>query len=188
MLVRFPNGQLIALGLLVSASTLGFSQTGFDTEINVGTRIPTVAELIQFFSEDDDKASITTRGGIKVSEDDRVPSGSRSISMQIQFAFDSYALTDLSIEQLKPVGDALASPELMSVDFDIEGHTDASGSEAYNLSLSGKRAASVRTYLMEHYGIIASRIATKARGESQLLNPEQPFSGENRRVRIVAVY
>jgi outer membrane protein OmpA-like peptidoglycan-associated protein len=70
---------------------------------------------------------------------------------------------------------------------EIEGHTDAVGSEEYNLRLSQSRAESVRDYLGQG-GIPASRIiATRGLGKSQPVADNSTPSGRqiNRRVEIV---
>ena len=42
----------------------------------------------------------------------------------------------------------MKNDKLMSLRFSVEGHTDAKGSEAYNVNLSQKRASSVVQYLI----------------------------------------
>ena len=80
---------------------------------------------------------------------------------------------------------ALASPQLEGRKFTVIGHTDASGSAAYNKALSDRRAAAVRRYLTEN-GVASSRLRAMGKGESQLLNANEPDAGENRRVEIQA--
>ena len=70
--------------------------------------------------------------------------------------------------------------------FQIEGHTDAKGSESYNKALSQRRADAVQKYLTEQ-GIASERMTARGLGYSQLLYPDQPQAAENRRVRIVAL-
>jgi outer membrane protein OmpA-like peptidoglycan-associated protein len=67
----------------------------------------------------------------------------------------------------------------------IEGHTDASGSDAHNQSLSERRAASVRNYTTSH-GVLADRITTQGYGESQPVADNTSVSGKkaNRRVEV----
>ena len=67
-----------------------------------------------------------------------------------------------------------------------EGHTDAVGSEVYNNKLSDERAASVKEYLVNKFGISAKQISASGKGKSGLLDPSHPDSEVNRRVRIVA--
>jgi outer membrane protein OmpA-like peptidoglycan-associated protein len=63
----------------------------------------------------------------------------------------------------------------------VEGHTDATGSEAYNQKLSERRAQSVATALVQE-GVMRSRITTIGYGETQLISSDDAM---NRRVRVV---
>ena len=68
----------------------------------------------------------------------------------------------------------------------IEGHTDASGSEAFNLNLSQKRADAVRLLLI-NYGVKAARIEAIGMGESLPVADNNTASGKakNRRVDVI---
>lgn len=68
----------------------------------------------------------------------------------------------------------------------IEGHTDSSGSEAFNLSLSHDRADAVKSLLVE-YGIDALRIEAIGMGESLPVadNNSEAGKAKNRRVEII---
>ncbi len=110
-----------------------------------------------------------------------------SISMEINFEYNSAILTDQSIGQLAPLGQALQSPELAKHSFMLEGHTDSVGPEEYNMSLSERRAKSVGLFLSKFYGVNAERLDLVGRGESDLLDPENPTSGTNRRVTITTM-
>ena len=112
--------------------------------------------------------------------------GETALSMEIVFGYKSAELTDLGKESLKPVGEALASDKLNNFNFIVEGHTDAVGSDAYNLSLSEKRAASVKQFLVDTYKINPSHIQVLGKGKNGLLDPKNPDSEINRRVRIIA--
>lgn len=70
----------------------------------------------------------------------------------------------------------------------IVGHTDATGTDAYNYTLSEKRAAAVKTYA-ESQGIAASRLTTEGRGETEPIADNTSDSGkaQNRRVEVVIV-
>ena len=69
----------------------------------------------------------------------------------------------------------------------IEGHTDSSGSQKYNLDLSKSRAEAVRQTLIVDYGIAASRLTTKGYGESRPIDNNDSAAGRenNRRVELV---
>lgn len=68
----------------------------------------------------------------------------------------------------------------------IEGHTDNVGSDASNLSLSQRRAESVRTYLLEQ-GISNNRLSAYGKGESFPVASNDSISGRalNRRVEVI---
>lgn len=54
--------------------------------------------------------------------------------------------------------------------FELGSHTDARGSDPYNLSLSDKRAKSAVDYIVSHCGIDPEAITSKGYGETQLIN------------------
>jgi outer membrane protein OmpA-like peptidoglycan-associated protein len=70
----------------------------------------------------------------------------------------------------------------------IVGHTDATGTDAYNYKLSERRAAAVKTYAVSQ-GIPASRLTTEGRGETEPISDNTTDTGkaQNRRVEIVIV-
>jgi outer membrane protein OmpA-like peptidoglycan-associated protein len=103
------------------------------------------------------------------------------LTLKLNFAFDSSALTDSDKAQL----DA-AVAELKRLNWTsgvIEGHTDSIGSDAYNQKLSERRAETVRAYLAAQ-GIADSRMVPTGFGESQPVADNKTAEGraENRRV------
>ncbi len=114
-----------------------------------------------------------------------VQSAPPSVALDIRFGFNSAELTNQAREQLDQLGAALTSDALASFTFDIEGHTDAKGSDTYNRSLSDERARAVKRYLVEQYGVDAGRLRAVGFGESKLKRPDDPEHGDNRRVEIV---
>ena len=68
----------------------------------------------------------------------------------------------------------------------IEGHTDSSGSDAYNQNLSERRANAVSSALA-NYGIAASRLSTKGLGETYPVTSNETLAGrqKNRRVELI---
>jgi outer membrane protein OmpA-like peptidoglycan-associated protein len=108
-----------------------------------------------------------------------------AIDLQVYFDFDS---TEISLDaegQLRELGRALADPKLKGATISINGHTDGKGSDAFNKRLSERRAASIKTYLVDNFGLSASNLRTVGYGKSRLKNPSDPFAAENRRVEVV---
>lgn len=104
----------------------------------------------------------------------------------VLFDFNKATLKPGAREKLsKLTGILLAYPGEYRME--IEGHTDAIGSEEYNLRLSQARAESVRDYLAQA-GMPASRIiATRGMGKSQPVADNATAAGRqvNRRVEII---
>ena len=113
------------------------------------------------------------------------PAKPASINMQINFEFNSDQISGSSERTMATLAKALSSPQLENRNFTVVGHTDAKGSAGYNKALSDRRAAAVRRYLIDN-GVAASRLRAVGKGESQLLNNDDPEGAENRRVEIQA--
>ncbi|MDH3860868.1 MAG: OmpA family protein, partial [Gammaproteobacteria bacterium] len=71
---------------------------------------------------------------------------------------------------------------------EVAGHTDSTGSDAYNQSLSERRAGSVSAYLQGR-GVISQRLITVGMGESRPIadNSSEVGRQANRRVEITMV-
>jgi outer membrane protein OmpA-like peptidoglycan-associated protein len=98
----------------------------------------------------------------------------------VNFEFNSDKLTPAARENLDQFAKALADPRLKGQKFEIDGHTDATGAEQYNLGLSERRAAAVVAYLASQ-GLDAADLKAKGFGKSKP-RVADPFSPENRRV------
>jgi outer membrane protein OmpA-like peptidoglycan-associated protein len=82
----------------------------------------------------------------------------------IHFEFDKSRILPSSYPVLNQIVATIQGANVRHVT--IEGHTDSKGSDAYNVSLSDRRAASVREYLSDH-GIQSSEMNSVGRGESE---------------------
>jgi outer membrane protein OmpA-like peptidoglycan-associated protein len=109
----------------------------------------------------------------------------KSVTMEIMFEYKSDQLTNSAIEQLKPLGEALASEQLRGFSYLIQGHTDIIGSYAYNKDLSLRRAISVKQYLTNNFDFKGKSIDVEGKGKSELADPLNPTSEKNRRVKII---
>jgi OOP family OmpA-OmpF porin len=101
----------------------------------------------------------------------------------VNFAFDKADITDdstvildVAIEQLNKCPD---------LSLFVDGHTDWTGPEEYNMGLSERRAAAVRNYLVAN-GISSHRLTPRGFGESQPIAPNDTRDGRamNRRTEL----
>jgi hypothetical protein len=111
----------------------------------------------------------------------------RAIDLTVYFEYNSAKVTERTREVLDRLGEALNSPELQNHRFLIAGHTDAVGTDEFNLDLSYRRAQAVRDYLVHVHHIPKGRIAVKGWGRSRLKDAMHPDSGINRRVEVALI-
>lgn len=110
-----------------------------------------------------------------------------AIAMDVKFAYDSAQLSEAAIAQLKPLGEALNAEQLKDFQFRIDGHTDATGGEDYNMDLSKRRAIAVGMFLYQNYGVDIARLVVSGKGEAELFDAQNPAAGVNRRVEIQTI-
>ncbi len=114
------------------------------------------------------------------------PAAPASISLLIQFDFNSAKLLPQGEVVLTELAKAMNAEDLKQDRFMLEGHTDGKGSRDVNLRLSKQRAEAVRSFLVKN-GIDQKRLSTEGYGASRLANPSDPLAAENRRVRVVNI-
>jgi len=107
------------------------------------------------------------------------------INVMINFDYNSAALRPSEFEKLGQLCSVISSTP--DGQFLIYGHTDASGSDAYNLRLSKLRAQEVRRRMIADCGIPAERLIAVGVGEQHLLRDVAPTAAENRRVEFQIV-
>ena len=105
--------------------------------------------------------------------------------MQISFGFDSATLADDQKAKLTTLCEVMKNVDV-SV-FQIIGHTDSSGSAAYNERLSLLRAKEVKRHLESDCGIAAERLEAVGMGESAPFDANDPAADVNRRVEFQAL-
>ena len=104
----------------------------------------------------------------------------------VTFATDSSDLSPAFFDVLNSVGKVLAEFDQTVVE--VAGHTDSTGSEQYNQSLSERRAGSVASYLRSQ-GVMSQRLITVGMGELRPVADNGTPAGRqaNRRVEITMV-
>lgn len=103
----------------------------------------------------------------------------------ILFDVDSDRIRPESTPTLEEIAEMLRSHADLRIS--IEGHTDATGDDAYSQSLSERRAESVRRALIDRYGIAEDRLEAKGLGETVPVDSNDTAEGRqnNRRVELV---
>jgi len=121
--------------------------------------------------------------------DTTAPAGTPALSVLVNFASGSATLSPAAEAALAPVGQALASAALANFRFRIEGHTDTTGDAGSNQVLSERRAAAVRDFLIQRYGVNGARLEVVGLGETTLLirTGAQVPEARNRRVQVLNI-
>lgn len=124
-----------------------------------------------------------------IQADTTAPAGTPALSVLVNFASGSAVLTPTAQRALDPVGQALASAALANYRFRIEGHTDTTGDTGSNQLLSERRAAAVRDYLVQRYGVSSTRLEVVGLGETRLLvqTGDEVSEVRNRRVQVLNI-
>jgi outer membrane protein OmpA-like peptidoglycan-associated protein len=112
----------------------------------------------------------------------------------LQVTFESGLLFDYDSDVLRaPAKQNLSSlaaslDKYPGTDLLIVGHTDAQGSDSYNMTLSERRAAAAANYLVAQ-GVARARLRSTGRGESEPVasNESETDRQKNRRVEV-AIY
>src|SRR5688572_28206176 len=129
-----------------------------------------------------DKQAAELKADLKGARVERVGEGIKiTFDSGLMFDHDSYSLTNGTKENL--TGLAKTLNKYPDTDILIEGHTDKTGAEDYNIRLSENRSGAVEDYL-ELRKVKGARITTKGYGEQQLISENDQ---ENRRVEV-AIY
>ncbi len=99
------------------------------------------------------------------------------------FAYDSDAITGAARDNLSSLAASLK--KYPKTEVLIVGHTDATGTDSYNQSLSDRRARASKNYLVAQ-GVASNRINVSGRGEAEPIDDNQSADGrsQNRRVEV----
>lgn len=103
---------------------------------------------------------------------------------RVKFSFDQGTIPDDSKSMLDDLIAKIKSYD-KALFIEIEGHTDATGAEAYNAALGEKRAMAVRNYLTSKGGIPLHAINTISYGESQPVADNSTPAGRSQNRRVV---
>lgn len=134
-----------------------------------------------------DKQAEELKNDLKGAQVERVGEGILiTFDSGLLFEHDSYGLQSATKSNLTELAKTLNKYD--DTNILIEGHTDSSGEDAYNQTLSERRAQGVENYLVSQ-NVKNGRITTKGYGEKQPLATNGTEAGKqaNRRVEV-AIY
>jgi outer membrane protein OmpA-like peptidoglycan-associated protein len=103
---------------------------------------------------------------------------------KVQFPFAKSELSD----EAKALIDDTIGPLVQKnagVWFEVEGHTDATGDESYNVLLGEERAMAVRDYLAKSHSVALSRLEVISYGEKEPVADNSTRDGRSQNRRVV---
>jgi OmpA-OmpF porin, OOP family len=107
--------------------------------------------------------------------------------VEIQFDPDSPIIRPEAYRTLGRIADTLSHPTMLPYKFLIVGHTESTGKREYNLTLSQRRADSIRNVLVITFRISPKRLQAIGLGEEQLLDAAHPNAASNQRIQVVTI-
>ncbi|GAA4835812.1 OmpA family protein [Algivirga pacifica] len=133
-----------------------------------------------------DKQAKELKQAVPTAEVERVDEGiNMTFDAGLTFKINSAEISEAYKAELKDVAEVLKKYE--DTNILLEGHTDDSGPEDFNMELSKKRALAVSQYLQSQ-GVAGARLSEKWYGETQPKYPNDEANREkNRRVEM-AIY
>lgn len=108
------------------------------------------------------------------------------VNLRLAFASGSSTLSPAAQAEVRAFAEAMQRPQLVSMRFRIEGHTDSAGGRGVNIPLSQRRAQAVADYLIDR-GIARTRLEVQGYGYDRPLPGAPVSSGRNRRVEAVRI-
>ena len=116
----------------------------------------------------------------------RLP-GLPQFDFDVAFDPDSALIRPQSYQIIGRVADALSDPKLLPYAFLVINHTEATGRRDDNLTLSQRRADSIRAVLAGSFKISPTRLQALGLGEEQLKDSARPASLANAGTQIVSI-
>jgi OOP family OmpA-OmpF porin len=108
-------------------------------------------------------------------------------NFEVLFDPDSARIRPQSYQTIGRIADGLSDPKLLPYTFLVIDHTEATGRRDANLTLSQRRADSIREVLAGTFKISAKRLQALGLGEEQLQDSSRPASPANVRAQIATI-
>lgn len=169
----------LVMSILATVMTAGAASAIAQGSVDVGQKVPDAAAIKEGLFPEDTCKDLKEAGfkcmGFKPATKYSLPATT--------FQVGSADLPETLRKQLDVFAQVLREQKGDGRVVLIEGHADASGTPEANLSLSEKRAASVKAYLVSK-GADPAVLQTVGRGAEDPKNSQNPNAPENRRVEI----
>jgi outer membrane protein OmpA-like peptidoglycan-associated protein len=188
-LEAFSLAASVAAAILFGA-TAGVAQQRYGDTVFFD-RAPSAAEIAEVFGGETGSRGhgrLTRSAGVSIQTATDVdpptlpPRGPRTLSLAIQFDFDSDRLDSGDIAKLSHIGAFLAArPDIALL---VGGHADARGDAIYNMGLSERRAVAVQRSLTLDRRIDPRRLVVAGFGEHRPLPGLSSYDPRNRRVEF----
>jgi len=183
------------------AFSLAICTTAQAQDRKIISEAPTADEYVDYlFKEEPKKPAFKTRGIImpkaeaaatqavvntqnQATQQAPQQQSSKILAAPVKFAFNSHQVPAEFRDYLTNLATAMAAPEAQGKKVLITGHTDKLGDNAYNASLSVRRANAVKLFLINQ-GVSANSIVSRGMGETQLIAGQENNHALNRRVEF----
>jgi outer membrane protein OmpA-like peptidoglycan-associated protein len=119
--------------------------------------------------------------------------GAQETALEVRVELPADVLFDFDKADIRPdAADALGKLAAIIAAYpngrvELSGHTDDKGADAYNQRLSERRAAAVKTWLVDRHSLDGSKIATRGEGESRPVADNRTDEGRQRNRRVEAL-
>jgi len=172
-----------AMILPVMLFTVSCSKKVMQTE-PVSTTQSEIPEATDKSADEADQARRLQEDRLRAEASAREAAKAAFVNENIQFAFDSFVLSDQAQRILNSKADYMRTNTDLMVS--VEGHCDDRGTEAYNIALGERRAESVKKFLVD-LGISAHRMNTVSYGEERpiAMGQDEISWAKNRRAQFV---
>jgi OOP family OmpA-OmpF porin len=107
-----------------------------------------------------------------------------NISLDVKFELGRADVDETYVGDLDRL--ALVMKKNTDLKIEVQGHTDNSGTDSYNMTISQKRADSVASYLIRKHGIGTERIKSKGYGPRVPIASNETRMGRKRNRRVEA--
>ena len=107
-----------------------------------------------------------------------------SMTLDFEFDFDKDTVRPDQHDDAKKIADSMK--KYPGAQVLLEGHTDHTGTDEYNMDLSKRRADSVKRYLVDNFNVDAARISTVGYGKTRPVASNSTAAGRQKNRRVVA--